>query len=168
MRIFNCLIVPKNLKEGILWDFLTFVLLQNINKLKGGPFEDIRNFRKKVSQSRKSENLLLRNICKKKLAHTHGSNTNPVGWKASILPLDHERLNYATCGLKRERCRAEKKHPHFPITLAYRKCNNNRDEPWWLRNRIDNCVTTADWQTGDRETLSKGRHNNEALKGARG
>ena len=30
MRIFNSLIVPKNLKEGTLWDFLTFVLLQNI------------------------------------------------------------------------------------------------------------------------------------------
>ena len=32
--------------------------------------------------------------------------------------------DYATCGLKRESCRAEKKHPHFPITLAYRKCKN--------------------------------------------
>ena len=30
MRIFNSLIVPKNLKVGTLWDFLTFVLLQNI------------------------------------------------------------------------------------------------------------------------------------------
>ena len=30
MRIFNSLIVPKNLKEGTLWDFLTFGLLQNI------------------------------------------------------------------------------------------------------------------------------------------
>ena len=29
-RIFNSLIEPKNLKEGTLWDFLTFVLLQNI------------------------------------------------------------------------------------------------------------------------------------------
>ena len=30
MRIFNSLIVPKNLKEGTLWDSLTVVLLQNI------------------------------------------------------------------------------------------------------------------------------------------
>ena len=30
VRIINSLIVPKNLKEGTLWDFLTFVLLQNI------------------------------------------------------------------------------------------------------------------------------------------
>ena len=49
-------------------------------------------------------------ILVKKLVHTHG--------------LDHERLNYATCGLKRKSCRLEKKHPHFPITLAYRKCNH--------------------------------------------
>ena len=34
--------------------------------------------------------------------------------------------DYATCGLKRESCRAEKKHPHFPITLAYRKCKQQR------------------------------------------
>ena len=36
--------------------------------------------------------------------------------------------DYATCGLKRESCRAEKKHPHFPITLAYRKCNKCKIE----------------------------------------
>ena len=32
MRIFNSLIVLKNLKEGTLWDFSTFVLLQNTKK----------------------------------------------------------------------------------------------------------------------------------------
>ena len=50
------------------------------NKLKGGPFEDIKNFSKKkvsqsrkkgrVSYSRKSENLLLRNTCKKISAYS--------------------------------------------------------------------------------------------------
>ena len=45
--------------------------------------------------------------------------------KASILPLNHERLNYATCELKQESCRPEKKHAHFPITLAYHKCNHD-------------------------------------------
>ena len=34
MRIFNSLIVPKNLKEGTLWDFLTFGLLQNTKKMR--------------------------------------------------------------------------------------------------------------------------------------
>ena len=29
-KISNSLIVPKNLKEGALWDFSTFVLLQNV------------------------------------------------------------------------------------------------------------------------------------------
>ena len=47
MRIFNSLTVPKNLKEETLLNFLTFVLLQNIRKMKGGPFGDIKKFSKK-------------------------------------------------------------------------------------------------------------------------
>ena len=46
MRIFNSLIVPKNLKEETLLNFLTFVLLQNIKKMKGGPFGDIKKISK--------------------------------------------------------------------------------------------------------------------------
>ena len=74
----NSLIVPKILKKGTLWDFSTFVLLQNIKKMKGGLFRALKKFRKKVSQSRKkshkaekshsaekSQNPLLRNTCKK-------------------------------------------------------------------------------------------------------
>ena len=38
MRISNSLIVLKNLKEGTIWDFFTFVLLQNTKKMKGGIF----------------------------------------------------------------------------------------------------------------------------------
>ena len=35
-RNFNgSLIVPKNLEKGTLWDFLTFVLLQNIKQTEG-------------------------------------------------------------------------------------------------------------------------------------
>ena len=105
MRIFNSLIVPKNLIEGTLWDFFNIrSVAKNQNKLKRGPFEDITKiFEKEVSQSRKkggvsycrkSENLLLRNTCKK-LAHTHGLRV----------------------------VARKKKHPPFPITLAYRKCN---------------------------------------------
>ena len=44
MRIFNSLIVPKNLKET-LWDLLTFVLLQNMKKMKEGPFGTLKKFR---------------------------------------------------------------------------------------------------------------------------
>ena len=36
MRNFNdSLIVPKNLEKGTLWDFLTFVLLQDIKQKEG-------------------------------------------------------------------------------------------------------------------------------------
>ena len=34
-------------KRGILLDLLTYIPLQNIKKLEGGPFEDKKNFRKK-------------------------------------------------------------------------------------------------------------------------
>ena len=46
MRIFNSLIVPKYLKEETLLNFLTFVLLQNIKTMKGGPFGDNKKFSK--------------------------------------------------------------------------------------------------------------------------
>ena len=60
IRILNSLIVPKILKKGTLWDFLTFVLLQNIKKIErrtlwghSKNFEKISQSRKKVLQSRK-------------------------------------------------------------------------------------------------------------------
>ena len=54
MRIFNSLIVPKNLKEGTLWDFFNIrSIAKDQNKLKGGPFEDIKKFSKKFHQARK-------------------------------------------------------------------------------------------------------------------
>ena len=34
----KCCMVPKNVKGGTLWDLLTFLQLQNIKKLEGGPF----------------------------------------------------------------------------------------------------------------------------------
>ena len=112
IRILNSLIVPKILKKGTLWDFLTFVLLQNIKKIeKRTLWGHLKNFGKKVSQSRKkvkkfhkaekshgakkSQNLLLRNTCKKISAYPRVRTRN-------------------------------KKQPHFPITLAYRKCNKDR------------------------------------------
>ena len=51
MKILKNLIVPKKkeIERGTLWVFLTYILLQNIKKLEGGPFEDIEN----VSQCRK-------------------------------------------------------------------------------------------------------------------
>ena len=52
MRIFNSLIVPKNLEEGTIWNFLTFVLLQNTKKMMGGIFGDMKKNCEKKSQSR--------------------------------------------------------------------------------------------------------------------
>ena len=42
----KCRIVPKNVKGGTLLDLLTYILLQNIKKLEGGPFGDIKIFSK--------------------------------------------------------------------------------------------------------------------------
>ena len=53
MRIFNSLIVPKNLKEETFGNFLTFVLLQNIKKMKGGPFGDIKKIFEKSQKAEK-------------------------------------------------------------------------------------------------------------------
>ena len=39
--------MPKNVKGGTLLDLLTNIPLQNIKKLKGGPFGDIKKFSKK-------------------------------------------------------------------------------------------------------------------------
>ena len=47
MTILNSLIVPINLKEGTLWDFYISIMLQNILKIEGGPFRDIRKVSKK-------------------------------------------------------------------------------------------------------------------------
>ena len=72
--------MPKNLKEGTLWDVLTFILSEN-EKLKGGHFRDIEKLSKKVSQSQGQKGglkvpkkvergtLLLRIACKKISAH---------------------------------------------------------------------------------------------------
>ena len=53
--------MPKNVKEGTLFDFQTCILLQNNKKLKGGPFGDIKKFSKKsrtVPKKIKRGNLL--------------------------------------------------------------------------------------------------------------
>ena len=47
MTILNSLIVPKNLKGGILWDFQTSIMFQNIKKIEGCPFGTIKKFSKK-------------------------------------------------------------------------------------------------------------------------
>ena len=66
------LIVPRNMK-GTFSDILTFVLLQNIKQIEWRTLGDIKKLSKKCLKAEKrgkisvpkSENLLLRNTCKK-------------------------------------------------------------------------------------------------------
>ena len=46
MRVWNNLIVPKNVEVGTLWNFSTSILLPNVIKSEGGYFGDITKFRK--------------------------------------------------------------------------------------------------------------------------
>ena len=48
--------MPKNVKEGTLFDFQICILLQN-NKLKGGPFGDIKKFSKSRTVPKKIKGL---------------------------------------------------------------------------------------------------------------
>ena len=51
----KCRIVPKNVKGGTLLDLLTYIMLQNIKKLEGGPFWDIKKiFEKKPHSAEKN------------------------------------------------------------------------------------------------------------------
>ena len=42
MRFLNSVTVSKNVKGGTLWDFLTSIVLQNVEKNEGGPFGAIQ------------------------------------------------------------------------------------------------------------------------------
>ena len=54
MRFLNKVTVPKNVKGGNLWDFLTSIVLQNIfKKLKGRPFGGIQKASKKSHNAEK-------------------------------------------------------------------------------------------------------------------
>ena len=46
----QCHIAEKCKKRGILYDFLTSMLLQNITKIEGGPFGLIKKFSRKSAE----------------------------------------------------------------------------------------------------------------------
>ena len=54
MRFLNSVTVPKNVKGGTLWDFLTSIVLQNIETNEGGPFGAIQKVSKKSHSAEKS------------------------------------------------------------------------------------------------------------------
>ena len=47
MRFLNSVTVPKIVKGGTLWDFLTSIVLQNVETNEGGPFGAIQKVSKK-------------------------------------------------------------------------------------------------------------------------
>ena len=49
MRFLNSVTVPKNVKGETLWDFLTSIVLQNIETNERGPFGAIQKVFKKVA-----------------------------------------------------------------------------------------------------------------------
>ena len=116
--------MPKTVKGGHV-----YVLLQNIRKMKGGIFGDMK---KKLRKNHKAEI-----TCTKNFGQGRDSNPRPSAWQTSKIPnkslcqvpvevatCTATNSDYATCGLKR--VVARKKNPHFPITLAYRKCKKRR------------------------------------------
>ena len=80
------------------------------------------------------------------------------------LPEVATNSEYATCSLKRERCRAAKNYPHFPITLAHRKCKQKSPKlpclAHYNRNK-ENIVTTDASKTGLGIALRQKQGNNE-------
>ena len=101
--------MPKNVKEGTLFDFQTCILLQNNKKLKGGPFVDIEKFSKKsrtvpkkikrgdplasagfvgyVKKVRNERGTLWRRNISKKVAEKNSAEKNPKGG-----PFRHVRM----------------------------------------------------------------------------
>ena len=103
-------------KKGPFAIFNIRFFCKRSKKLKGGFIGGhLKNFEKKSHKAvnshsaGKNENLLLRN-------------TKPLGWWANILPLDNERVKCATCRVKWESCRAEKKAP----ALSHNTCKGNQ------------------------------------------
>ena len=108
----NSLIVPKILKKGTLWDFLTFVLLQNIKKIERGTlWGHLKNFEKKSHKAEKSNKAekshsaeKVRTFCfgilVKKLAHTPGFEHETSGLKSKHLTTRPRTRE--TCELPRE------------------------------------------------------------------
>ena len=54
MRFLNSVTVPKNVKGGTLCNFLTSIVLQNIETNQGGPFGAIQKVSKNLIVSKKS------------------------------------------------------------------------------------------------------------------
>ena len=90
-----------------------------------------QNFRKNLTKPKKRESHRaekVRKICfgilVKKLAHTHGFEHESSGLKSKHLTTRPRTPELCDLRAETRELACGKKHPHFPITLAYRKCQN--------------------------------------------
>ena len=100
-------------------------------KMKGGPFGDIKKFsgksltKPKKGGSHSSENVkTCFGILVKKLAHTHWFEHETPGLESKHLTTRPRTPELCDLRTETGELSRGKKHPHFPITLAYRKCKN--------------------------------------------
>ena len=120
--------MPKNLKEGTLWDFFNIHSVAKYqNKLKGRPFEDIEKFSKKKShkaEKRKKSHSAekVRTFCfgilVKKLAYTHGFEHEPSGSKSKHLTTRPQTTELSDLRAETRELSRGKKAP----TLSHNTC----------------------------------------------
>ena len=145
-KILNSLTVPKNVK-GTLWAFSTSIRLQNIKKLKGRPFGDIKKTRKTFHKAEKRGGKSL--IVPKKLERGILCTTFPLAGLglSSFSSLCRKwTFQCEVCGLENKPgtaqvgaiSKAQKQQKDFKVSkyslLRYRK--NPKVEPNW-RTRGD-------------------------------
>ena len=91
----------------------------------------LKNFRKKVSQSRKILIVPKRTFCfgilVKKLAQTHGFEHETSGLKSKHLTTRPRTPELCDLRAETRELSRGKKHPHFSITLAHRKCKKSQN-----------------------------------------
>ena len=93
MRFLNSVTVPKNVKVGTLWDFLTFIVLQNIakNKTKWRPFGAIQKIR--VKNTKGGSLVCFRGSGRRCFCFGRGSGVSSMFWTSVVQVDDVEQMN---------------------------------------------------------------------------
>ena len=92
--------------------------------------ETLKNFRKKSHKAergglivpKKAKTFCIETVVKK-LAHKHGFERKHSGLKSNHLTTRPRTAEFCDLRAETRDVARKKKHPHFPMTLAYRKCN---------------------------------------------
>ena len=100
MRFLNNVTVPKNVKGGTLWDFLTSIVLQIIKKLKKRHFGGIQKLQKKSHSAEKNPSKKTRGgvLCYRCSGHRcfccgRGSGVSSMLWTSVLQVDDVEQMN---------------------------------------------------------------------------